>query len=67
MKEFNSKSLSDDQETLVFNAFSHERFFDYEDNIFILRRSSSVDKLAVIDEMLSANITELTHRSRQDS
>lgn len=64
--KLNSEFLVQESEFLVFNAFSGERFFDCDDALASVRLSPSVDKLAGIDEMLSANITELTHKARNE-
>ena len=51
----------------VFNAYSEQRFF--ESDIFPLASMPphvSLDKLSVIDEIISANIAELTHRTREE-
>lgn len=67
MERTNSNTLARDHETLIYNAFSHERFFMYADDAFDQALTHHyVDKLAVIDEMLSANINDHTHRSRQE-
>lgn len=67
MKNWNVDAWRDEKEKRVYNAFSDERFFDYEDTCYTTSRMSTpLDKLAVIDEMITANITELTHRARED-
>ena len=50
----------------VFNAFSGERFFDIDETKGLPRQiHSPVDVLVGIDEMISENIMELTHRTHQ--
>jgi hypothetical protein len=67
MTNWNTEFLRDDKDKRVYNAFSDERFFDYDDARYATTGlCASLDKLAVIDEMISANITELTHRTRQE-
>lgn len=64
--KLNTEFQVQESELLVFNAFSRERFFDCDDVIGSAHFSASIDKLAGIDEMLSANITELTHKARHE-
>ncbi len=66
MTKWNAELVIDDKEQRVYNAFSDERFFDYDGVRPAPFMRVSLDKLAVIDEMISANITELTHRTRQE-
>lgn len=63
----NSKLSGLERDPRIFNAYTHERFFAYEEApLSWSRLPASLDKFSGIDEMLSANITQLTYRTRQD-
>lgn len=67
MAKPNVEFTSDQGETLVFNAFSTERYFNHEDMTFVfIDPNASIDKFAGIEEMLSANISQLTHRAHEE-
>ena len=58
----NTENLRD-----IYNAFSDERFFEYDDSPYKLTTTrATLDKLSMIDEIISANISALTHRSKQE-
>lgn len=56
-----------DDERRIYNAFSAERFFEYDYEFYKVPSTDvSLDKLSVIDEIISANISALTHRSSKN-
>jgi|GEM_PF-6194094 len=56
-----------DEERRIYNAFSAERFFEYDYDYYkVSTTNASLDKLSVIDEIISANISALTHRLKQN-
>lgn len=56
-----------DYDRPFFDGFVNERFFANDDSLFQWNKgASSIDKPSEIDEMLMANITQMTHRVRQE-
>lgn len=57
-----------DEERRIYNVFSTERFFEYDYAYYkVSTQHASLDKLSVIDEIVSANISALTtHRIKQE-
>jgi len=67
MWKWQPKIEKTDDERRVYNAYSDQRFFEYDHGYYKAPVThASLDKLSVIDEIISANISALTHRSKQE-
>jgi len=67
MLKWQTKIEKKEDQRRVYNAFSAHRFFDDDHNYYKKATTqTTLDKISVIDDIISANISALTHRSKQE-
>jgi hypothetical protein len=67
MLKWQTKIERKEEEKHVYNAFSAHRFFSDDYHYYKkVTTHTTLDKISMIDDIISANISALTHRSKQE-